>query len=100
MHSGRCDQRIALRPRVAEETTYLAYLVDRAGDRLVDAGRGLQHRRHELLPHTLVVRGVGDLVVPRHELVALRREKLELLLDAHGERRAPSEPMFHMPQLA
>src|SRR5215216_4451619 len=89
------DQRTPLGRRVAQTSSDAADLLDSLVDRCCNAGCGLEDGRHQLGPHTLVACGICDLVEARHELVALRGEQLELLLDSEAERRAAAEGVLH-----
>jgi hypothetical protein len=81
--------------RVAKPSPDVTHLVDRIVDPAVHARGGLEHRRHQLLTDAVVVRGVRHLVEPGHELVALRGDELELLLDSEAEWCAAAEGVFH-----
>jgi hypothetical protein len=88
------------RRRIAKQRAHVPRLLDRAGHGLVHAGRGLQHRRHQLLADPFVGRDRGDLVEARHELVALGRDELELLLDADRKGLPGAERVLHAATLA
>ena len=82
---------------VAKSRADVAHLVDCVGNAVVYAGRGLEHRCHQLLAHAAVLRGVGHLIEARHKLVALGRDELELFLDTETEWRTATERVLHAP---
>jgi hypothetical protein len=86
MCPGGGDQRTVLSGSIPKSCADVSHLLDCIRHPLVNAGRGLEHGGHQLLAHTLVSSRVGDLVEPRHELVALGGNELELILDAEAER--------------
>src|SRR2546423_2267156 len=91
MRAGGRDHAPALRRRDREAGSDRPQLLDGRADGAGDAGGGLRARGHQLLPHAFAARSVGDLVEARHELVALRGQELELLLDPHAEAGAAPE---------
>jgi hypothetical protein len=95
MRPGGRDQRAALRGCLAKSGANVTDFMDSLGHVRCNAGRRLEHGRHQLGPDALVGRSLGNLVEARHELVALRRDELELLLDAEAERPALAESVLH-----
>src|SRR5919199_4138992 len=95
MRAGARDQRAALCGGVAEPRPQLARLLDRLRHVRGDGGGDLEHRLEKLRLDSLVAGRLGHLVEARDELVALRREELELLLDADAERAAAPKAHLH-----
>src|SRR5919197_1569212 len=95
MGAGRRKQDVSFGGGVRKQASNRAHLRERGADVLVHARRRFEHGGHELLPDPLVACGLRDLVETRNELEALRRDELELLLDAEAEQRALAEGVLY-----
>ena len=96
VRAGRGDQGVPLPRRIAQPRAERTRLVDRRGGARVDVRRDLDRRLEELRLDPLVrARGLGHLVEARDELVAVRGEQHELLLDSEAERVAVAEVELH-----